>query len=92
MAKYIDADVLEKELKEWLDLLTTPKERDEKLCVRRAIRMLRNQPAVEVEEVVHCKDCKYCHENVGAERYECTFFYLDVSADDFCSEGRKSND
>lgn len=64
-----------------------------------ALRATRNQPTVDVVEVVRCKDCKYAHywygnDDIGNTKYLCHYieydtFYPDVFADDYCSRGER---
>lgn len=94
MAKYIDADALEKELKRWYYSLTW-EDAPEKSTVMEAMVVLKEQPAMDVEEIVHCRDCRWFYEAINSEGEmvcECQYFYFDMeNGEGYCSEGRKNN-
>ena len=79
MARYIDADALEKEIK---------LEASEDIA-RAVIRIIDRQPTADVVEVVRCKDCKYYVANYCARdiKGRTNMFYME--SDDFCSYGER---
>lgn len=51
-------------------------------------------PVIDVEEVVRCKDCKYCEKFVddfGVEKYFCVYFCgsQETEQNGYCYRGRK---
>ena len=52
------------------------------------------------DEIVRCKNCRYCKETTGyIHDYDCTYFYdiydggiYHTSAEDFCSKGVKKDE
>ena len=88
--KYIDADELIKEFCKWFHKDSQEAdERDD--LVADIVFKIENQPAADVAEVVHCKDCKYltfsdCYGECGKGKLGI------VMPNDFCSRGeRKDN-
>ena len=55
-----------------------------------------NLPSADVEEVVHCKDCKHRKEiknQVGSHYFECSHCaMMGKHDDDYCSYGERKND
>ena len=82
MARYIDADLLKKEIfAHWY----TYEEIDETID---------RQPTADVVEVVRCKDCKFQKIESGwnCKRYKfCGNFDYPMGDDDFCSWGERKN-
>ena len=84
--KLIDADELKKNFQDELCKGIACAEcsmQAEGFC--RAERWIDNAPTVEVEPVVHCKDCKWCE---GEGSY-CRYDRLVRTLNDFCSRGEK---
>lgn len=61
MAEYIDRKALEKNIADFIieDSVKTAEEKAFNRGLHRALRCLNKAPAVDVVEVVRCKDCKY---------------------------------
>lgn len=59
------------------------------------IDLINNQPTVDAEVVVRCKDCKYAYyyNEEGCHGFVCNgyFQYADVEPNDFCSYGEMRN-
>lgn len=53
-------------------------------------------PVIDVEEVVRCRNCKYCEKFVddfGVAKYFCVYFCgsLETIPDGYCHRGRKND-
>lgn len=58
------------------------------------VEFVEKQPTANVEEVVRCKDCKYCEKFVddfGVEKYFCVYFCgsQETEQNGYCYRGRK---
>ena len=55
------------------------------------IEMINEQPAVDVVEVVRCKDCKYAHMTMDGECKYCDIWFPDekeyMDGDYYCASG-----
>lgn len=52
-----------------------------------AFRLINNQKAADVVEVVRCRDCIYWR----GENDLCKGIHIDFGADGYCSEGKRKN-
>ena len=75
MADLIDRQKLIKWFDNWYD--------HDEFSVGYVVGIIKEQPSVDVEEIVRCKDCKYYRE-CGCQR---AFVYPEP--DDFCSRGER---
>ena len=89
MAKYIDADLLIKNIAKIQDLRT--------LSTKTIGEAISNTPTADVVEVVRCADCKYCKaikDSLGNPSLYCDLTYAkpDIDATDYCSQGERRTD
>ena len=60
------------------------------------IEMINEQPAVDVVEVVRCKDCKYAHMTMDGECKYCDIWFPDekeyMDGDYYCASGERRDD
>jgi len=96
MVKYIDAGELYKRLikRKYPKDRTTPRGVTYNAAINDVLRDVQDAPAVDVQEVVRCKDCKY--QNKGQNECESwniceyrSWLYLPVNDEDFCSNGER---
>ncbi len=99
MSRLIDADKLHSEFMKMAEFKPNSEIGEPTCgCTRRlvfhiseGIRKINEQPTVDAEPIIRCKDCKHYRDNVG----ECEYVWehqgviVDVLADDFCSRGEK---
>jgi hypothetical protein len=86
MSKYIDSEVLKSEMVKYgfhsVDQTVS--------------EFIEDLPASDVEEVVHCRDCRWFYDGIDSEGdrfYECQYFYVDMeNGEEYCSKGRKNNE
>lgn len=86
MARYIDADALEKVFKDGVRVYLGRCDIDD------VIRNIADRPTADVAEVVRCKDCRFCHYNAESGLYHCRrrgYFSEEVQENDFCSYGER---
>ena len=88
MARYIDADLLEKELdKNGLSTGAILGRHDGKCDLAEYI--VNKQPTADVEKVVHCKDCKYSYNTKGFIVLGCNRWNVVGMTEDFyCADGK----
>lgn len=60
-----------------------------------ALETVENEPTADVEEVVRCKNCKYCEkfiDDFGVAKYFCVYFCgsQETEQDGYCHRGRKN--
>lgn len=86
MSKYIDAERLSKRLDDEFDnLFHSGVEQVSLLDMKNALmNILIEQPVVDAEEVVRCKDCKHYFMREECELHDGVF-----NDYDFCSDGRR---
>lgn len=93
--RYIDVDMIEYgEL--WVPMLDGMIVHTKKLDGLYARQEgIENIPTADVEEVVRCKNCKYCEKVVddfGVEKYFCVYFCgaSETEQNGYCHRGRKN--
>ncbi len=97
MSKYIDAERLAKRLDDEFDnLFLKGFEKVPVTDIRNALmNILIEQPTVEAEEVVRCKDCKYygeygeCEGGIMIYNNNGGCGYISPEPDDFCNHGER---
>lgn len=94
MARYIDADLLLKDIDESVVFsVRSGKTSSEIRGANKIIDRIKNAPTADVVEVVRCKDCMFClegynHENVCSAMTNPNY----VNLDHFCSYGERRTD
>lgn len=104
MSRYIDADMLKDKMFNYYDCVNRNTGKDnykgEMLMNYEVADMIEdcieNIPTADVEEVVRCKNCKYCEKFVddfGVEKYFCVYFCgsQETIPDGYCHRGRKND-
>lgn len=81
--KYIDADLLKSELK-----ALPEQERLEYMGVYDCINSI---PTADVEEVVHCRDCKWWEKYKGGLQGGCYLHSISLTGSRYCANGVKEN-
>jgi hypothetical protein len=81
MARYIDADLLIKNIAKIEDLRT--------ISTKTIGQAISNTPTADVVEVVRCKDCKEFHRADKKFAQHCRIHGAMVQEDDFCSYGER---
>lgn len=93
MARYIDADKLNKEVISSWDNdkhKTIEASRVHRQEHNHLMRIIEKQPTADVVEVVRCKDCKYSREDKElCDIYGCTLFRDMRGGLDFCNYGEQ---
>lgn len=85
--RLIDADKLKEDA---LDLPNCPNEFSDTYDKARILDLVDEQPAVDAEPVVRCKDCRW-FENDGYHT-NCQIIRFCVEAEDYCSKGERRKD
>ena len=104
MSRLIDADILDDEVMHlFISITGNPKQHTvANECKSLFRRIIEEQPTVEAVTVVHCKDCKQWHKNIGWCDKHSHFINSDGSfcrpwesnvwkmfdENDFCSDGK----
>lgn len=95
MARYIDAGKLIKAIEENQRNTEHHKDgRGKQIHVgehRHFIKMVFDQPTLDVVEVVRCKDCTQCYHNPSLNTFRCGRFMAVVDPNHFCSCGERNS-
>lgn len=63
-----------------------------KSTVKAIVSRINAQPAVDVVEVVRCKDCKYFGKDLGYGKHDCKKYEMPYCLEnDYCSYGERKN-
>ena len=96
MARYIDADLLLKDISESVVFSVRGSNSPELRGARKIIGRIKEAPTADVAEVVRCKDCKRCFEKRTKRNNQLMRFCMrmdgneyQVNANDFCSYGER---
>lgn len=97
MKKHIDVDILIKKMTDRHERLVKDNGYYDHYTqgYEDALDAVENEPTADVEEVVRCKDCKYCKKFVddfGVAKYFCVYFCgsQKTKQDGYCHRGRKN--
>lgn len=81
--KYIDVDALVKNIASISDLRT--------ISTKTIGEAIHNTPAADVEEVVHCRDCKWWKKYKSGLQGRCALHSISPAGSWYCANGVKEN-
>jgi len=93
MARLIDADALIESIKHGLWDWETVNGIESRTVLEQTIQDIRNEPTIEAEPVIKCKDCKFNYANQIPSDDVCQLCVeLPISKDFFCAYGEKMDE